>query len=142
MVQQIHIKRTKTENYRLYTQTMDSNKVQYTKVKIHSRRQAEKKTANGARMFYALLTDGTVHRKIVAFGQASISLQQVEEWKYYELTNLRAGIKPRDARYMSSPIEFMATSTTKMTETTRTGGLKKDCTQLSEVVALEDIYKL
>ena len=28
----------------------------------------------------------TVYRKIVAFEQASISLQYVEEWKYYELT--------------------------------------------------------
>ena len=41
---------------------------------------------------------------------------------------------------MKSPIEFLAKSTTKATETTRTGELKKDCTQYSEVVALEDIY--
>ena len=71
-------------------------------------------------MLYALLTDGTVYREIVAFGQASISLQYVEEWKYYELTNLTAKM-PRDTKYMNSPIEFMATSITKVTETTRTG---------------------
>ena len=88
----------------------------------------------------ALLTDGTVYRKSIAFTrQASISLQHVKEWKYYELTNLKAK-KPRDTRYMSSPIEFVATNTTKAVETTRTGGLRKDCTQLFEVVALEDIY--
>ena len=129
-------------------------------MKIHSRSPAESKTANGEKIFYALLTDGRVYRKIVTFGQelasprtiillrcgglslgetrdlsqrrriivcgearqASINLQHVEEWKYYELTNLKAKI-PRD------------------TETMRTGGLKKDCTQLSEVVALKDIYQ-
>ena len=55
-------------------------------------------------MFYALLTGGTVYRKIVAFGQASISRvcnMHVEEWKYYELTNLKAK-KPRDIRYMNN----------------------------------------
>ena len=40
-------------------------------------------------MFYALLTDGKVG-KLVAFGHVSISLQHVEEWKYYELTNLKS----------------------------------------------------
>ena len=116
---------------------VDEGFVQSTKVKIHSRSPVE----NGKwRMFYALLTDGMVYRKIAAFGQASISLQHVEEWKYYELTNLKAK-KPRDTRYMNSCIEFMATSTTKATETTRTRGLKKDFTQLLEVVALDDIYE-
>ena len=36
-------------------------------------------------MFYALLTDKIVYRKIVTFEQASIGLQHVEELKYYEL---------------------------------------------------------
>ena len=69
-------------------------------------------------MFWALMTDlKTVYRKIVAFEQASISLQYVEEWKYYELTNLKAK-RPKNTRYMNSLVEFMATSTTEATETT------------------------
>ena len=63
--------------------------------------QQNKKRQKGEVTFYALPTDGTVYRTIVAFGQASISLQHVEEWKYYELTNLKAK-KPRDTRYMNS----------------------------------------
>ena len=83
-------------------------------------------------MFYALCQP--IERcieKSLLFGQASISLQHVEKWKYYEVTNLKAK-KPKDTRYMNSPIEFMGTTTTK--------SRGKNCTQLSEVVALEDIY--
>ena len=63
--------------------------------------------ANVERMFYALQTDETMYREIVTFGQAPNSLQRVEEWKYYELTNLKIK-KQRDARYMNSAIELIA----------------------------------
>ena len=114
---------------------VDEGFVQSTKVKTHSRSPAEQKTAKGERMFYALLTDGTVYRKIVAFGQASISFQHVEEWKYYVLTILKA--KKAKRRQVHEKLHRVhGTGTTKATEITRTGGLKNDCTQLSEVVAL------
>ena len=114
---------------------VDEGFVQSTKVKTHSRSPAEQKTAKGERMFYALLTDGTVYRKIVAFGQASISFQHVEEWKYYVLTILKA--KKAKRRQVHEKLHRVhGTGTTKATEITRTGGLKNNCTQLSEVVAL------
>ena len=60
----------------------DEGFVQSTKVKIDSRSPAEQKTANLERMFYALLTDGTLYRKILAFVEPFVSLQlHVREWK-------------------------------------------------------------
>ena len=78
-----------------------------TRVKVHSRCTTIWKTRNCEDMFFALLTDGSVYRKLVAFGNACSNLQQLEEGKHYEITNLKAK-PPRDEKYMRAPIEFDA----------------------------------
>ena len=57
--------------------------------------------------------------------------------KCYEITNLIAK-PPRDNKYMRSPIEFIATISTKISENARSAGLKRITIPLSEVLDLPD----
>ena len=68
------------------------------KAKIYSRCSSIQKTRNGED------TDGTVYRKLIAFGNVCSTLRQLEQGKCYEITNLKAK-PPRDNKYMRSPID-------------------------------------